>query len=142
MTREPAVQTNALVEEASDDRTFRILVAEDDWLIAMEIEATLEEAGFIVVGTAVTSAEAIAMAELHNPHVVLMDIRLQGDGDGIDAAREIYARFGTRSLFISANNDQKTRERADMSNPIGWLPKPFSNTQLVGSLRRAIGMPD
>jgi DNA-binding NarL/FixJ family response regulator len=114
---------------------MRILVVEDDWMIAMEIEAALADAGFTVLGTAASADAAVAMAITRRPDLVLMDIRLEGLRDGIDAAGEIYERLGTRCLFISANADPSTRRRAESTHPLGWLPKPFSSRQLVAAVR-------
>lgn len=114
---------------------LRILVVEDDWLIAMEIEAALSESGFVVLGTASSADDAVSLAIARRPDLVLMDIRLEGLRDGVDAAAEIYERLGTRCLFISANADPSTRRRAEGTNPVGWLPKPFSSRQLVSMVR-------
>lgn len=78
------------------------------------------------------------MAEVHMPELVLMDIRIRGNGDGIYAALEISRRFGLRSLFVSANDDPGTRERAQAAHPLGWLPKPFSTMQLVSAVEEAL----
>lgn len=115
-----------------------VLVVEDDWLIATEIEASLQDAGFSVPGVACSADEAVEMAARHRPDLVLMDIRLEGDRDGIEAATDIYGRFGIRSLFISANSDPSTRIRAEATRPVGWLPKPFSEIQLIAAVRKAL----
>ena len=123
---------------AGEAAAIRVLVVEDEWLTSQEIEAALSEAGFDVVGTAVSADEAIAMARTSRPDLVLMDIRLKGRRDGVDAAVEIYRQSGIRSLFISANNDNLTRNRAGSANPLGWVPKPFSSRQLVSAIRLAL----
>ena len=114
----------------------RVLLVEDDWLISLDLEATLEAADLEVVGTAVTAGEAVNLALAHHPDLVVMDIRLQGDRDGIDAALEIYSETGIRSLFISANDDEETRNRALAANPVGWLSKPFRSAQLVSVIKK------
>lgn len=130
-------------ETATDPKRHRagppvLLVVEDDWLIASEIEAALVDAGFVVPATAGSAEEAIVLAGLHRPHLVLMDIRLEGERDGIEAATEILGRFDIRSLYISANSDPRTRLRAEATRPHGWLPKPFSESQLIAAVRRAL----
>jgi two-component system, response regulator PdtaR len=132
----PADDAERLV--AGDALALRVLIVEDEWLTAQEIEAALVEAGYDVVGTAVSADEAIAMARTSKPDLVLMDIRLKGQRDGVDAAVTIFQQSGTRSLFISANNDTATRNRAEPANPVGWLPKPFSSRQLVSAIRIAL----
>lgn len=115
-----------------------VLIVEDEWLVSMEIEGVLGDAGYDVAGTAVTADEAVRMVEMHRPDLVLMDIRLQGRRDGIQAAIEINRRFGLRCLFVSAHADVGTRERAAAANPLGWLSKPFSGPQLILALEAAL----
>jgi len=115
-----------------------LLIVEDDWLIAAEIEASVQAAGFRVAGTAVSADEAIALAERHRPDLVLMDIRLLGPRDGIDAAIEIRQRLDIPSLFVSAHqNDPGTGARARAARPLGWVAKPFSARQLVEAVENA-----
>ena len=78
------------------------------------------------------------MAGLHRPDIILMDIRLQGPRDGVDAASEIGRRFGLRRLFVSANDDQAMQERAQEACPLGWLPEPFSGGQLLSAVKAAL----
>lgn len=116
----------------------RVLVVEDEWLVSMEIETILENAGFQVVGVAVSADEAVRMAETERPDLVMMDIRLKGRGDGVDAALEINRRLGLRCLFVSAYTDDRMRERAQAARPLGWLSKPFSDRQLLKTLQAAL----
>lgn len=134
--RPPAVAIGR--EDATRSRGERILVVEDDWLVSLEIESALGDAGFEIVGIATTAAQALSMAELHQPQLILMDIRLRGSTDGVDAAIEIYRRLGIRSVFVSANLDPKMKERAQAADPMGWVPKPFSSPQLVSGVNAAI----
>lgn len=117
--------------------SLRVLVVEDEWLVSMEIESALEEGGYECVGIAVSAEEAIELARTLRPQLVLMDIRLKGDIDGVQAADELNKRHGLRCLFISAHADAQTKERASGANPIGWLPKPFSAPQLIQTLEAA-----
>jgi len=116
----------------------RVLIVEDEWLVSMETEAVLVDAGYQVVGTAASGDEAVHLVEIHGPDLVLMDIRLQGTRDGIDAAAEINCRFGVRSLFVSAHVDAGTQERGRATNPLGWLSKPFSGPQLLLAMQSAL----
>lgn len=115
----------------------KILIVEDEWLVALDIEATLSRADYEIVAIAGSAEEAIEMVARHNPDLILMDIRLNGPRDGIDAAIEIARRFGVRCLFASANIDAAARERAQAANPVGWLSKPFSAQQLLEAVRLA-----
>jgi DNA-binding NarL/FixJ family response regulator len=78
----------------------RILVVEDDFLIALQTEAALTEAGFSVVGIAATAEEAIALAREQRPFLAVMDIRLAGERDGIDAAGELFRELDRRRPMI------------------------------------------
>jgi CheY-like chemotaxis protein len=73
------------------------------------------------------------------PDLVLMDIRLRGMRNGIDAAREIRERFGIRSLFVTANSDPETQRQGGMADPAGWLQKPVSGEDLVASVVACLG---
>lgn len=114
-----------------------ILIVEDDLLIALDIEMTLEEAGHKVVGTATTAGAAVDMAEQHHPDVVLMDLRLADGSWGGDAAREIRARLDTALVFLSGNLDPATRERLLPLDPVAMLSKPFLPGQLLKAVAAA-----
>lgn len=115
----------------------RILIVDDDWLISLHLEQLLITAGYEVVGIATDAATAITLAERERPDLVLMDIRLQGPVDGVEAAREIIDRFAIQSLFISAHTDQGTVTRALTARPRGWLPKPFTEAELLEAVGAA-----
>jgi DNA-binding response OmpR family regulator len=128
-------------EPASADRPTeapRILIVEDDYVVGLELEAGLSEAGFAVVGPARSAVEAIRLAGSQRPMLVLMDIRLAGRRDGISAAIEIFEIFGIRSIFATAHHDQGTRVRADKAAPLGWLAKPYQLQQLISMIGTAI----
>jgi len=88
----------------------RLLVVEDDYFVAIELEYRLKVAGFHLVGLVGTAAEAIASAEAERPDLVI--IRLAGPRDGIEATIEIKGRFGVSSIFASAHSDPDTKRRA------------------------------
>ena len=112
----------------------RILIVEDELFVAMDIETVVIKAGHEVVGFAGTAERAVALAGEKRPDLVLMDIRLAGDRDGIDAAIEIRQRFDIPSLIISAHGDAQTRERARPARALGFIPKPFDHTLLAIAL--------
>jgi DNA-binding NarL/FixJ family response regulator len=116
----------------------RLLLVEDDWLICLQIERFLKAAGFAIVGVAADAATAIALAERERPDLVLMDIRLSGPVDGIAAAQEIVDRFGIRSLFVSAHDDPGTLARSSGARPLGWVPKPFTEVELLRGVEAAL----
>jgi DNA-binding NarL/FixJ family response regulator len=121
---------------------MRILVVEDDFLIAMQTEAALNDAGFEVVGTARTAEEAVMLAREKRPSLAVMDIRLAGERDGIDAARQLLSEFDIRCIFATAHDDAKTRERAKPFAPLGWLPKPYTASSLVALVAEAVSSLD
>jgi DNA-binding NarL/FixJ family response regulator len=116
----------------------RILVVEDDFLIAMQTEIALTTAGFEVVGPATTAEEAVALAGETQPALAVMDIRLASTRDGIDAARQIYQDFAIRCIFATAHDDAHTRGRAEPYAPLGWLPKPYTMASLVAVVAEAV----
>ncbi len=120
----------------------RLLIVEDDFLIAMEAEAALSEAGFSVLDVATTAEEAFALARQHQPEVVVMDIRLAGQRDGIDAAGDLYRELGLRCIFATAHDDQRTRARAEPYGPLGWLTKPYTMASLVSLVRAVLSKPN
>ena len=115
----------------------RILIVEDEYFVALTIEDALVDAGYDVVGVEASAEAAILRALEAGPDLILMDIRLAGKMDGIDAALELR-RHGLRVLFASAHSDDATRERGEEARPLGWLTKPFSGSELVASVRRAL----
>ena len=116
----------------------QVLIVEDEFFVALDLETTLQGAGFEVVGVANNAVDAVRLAEAHKPSVILMDVRLAGERDGVDAAIEIFERFGIRSIFASAHNDPGTMARASRANAAGWLAKPYSSQSLLAAVDAAI----
>ena len=117
-----------------DPRRLDILVVEDDMIIAMDVEDGIEELGHNVVGSAVTAAQAVELAGSLRPDVVLMDLRLADGSFGGDAARDILARYGIRSIFVSGNLDPVTRSQLAELEPVAMISKPFVQSQLAQAL--------
>ena len=115
-----------------------ILLVEDDFLVGMEVEAGLQEAGYEVAGVAATADEAVALAAARRPALVVMDIRLASERDGVDAAIEIFRTLGIRSIFASAHGDARIRARAEAAQPLGWVAKPYRVETLVKAVREAL----
>jgi DNA-binding NarL/FixJ family response regulator len=149
-TRDLAAPTERGVEReyrtvAKDDETSgapaslgRVLIVEDDYLVASELAATLADAGLRVVGVAGTADQAIQLARTYRPDLAVVDVRLIGQRDGVDAALVIFNELGIRSIFASAHDDPDTRERAKRAAPIGWLGKPYSPARLITMIRAAL----
>jgi CheY-like chemotaxis protein len=120
------------------DRAWRLLVVEDEALIAEETADRLTRMGHEVVGIADTGREAIDMAQDHRPDLVLMDIHLKGRMTGIEAAQQIYDSLGTPVVFASAHSDRETLQRAQTNAQFGYILKPFRENDLTLALRVAM----
>lgn len=119
--------------ERLDGRALRVLIAEDEGLVALDLASIVEQLGGEAVGVVVTASEAVAQAGLLSPDVVLMDIRL-ARGDGIEAAHEIRVRFGTPAVFVTGNTDAETMRRLRVHSDAPVVRKPI----VIGDLRDAI----
>lgn len=109
---------------------LRLLIVEDEAIIALALQQALAMLGHRVCAIAATAPDAVAAAALHQPDLVLMDIKLQGDEDGICAALAIWGRFRIRSLFMSAFDTAATHMRALAAQPVGFLAKPYRMEEL------------
>jgi len=108
----------------------RILVVEDDSASARLIEMTLKSLGYAVPAVVSSGEEAIKKAGEVHPDLVLMDIRLKGDMDGVQAAEEICARFNIPVVYLTAYADDDTLQRAKITEPYGYILKPFQKGEL------------
>jgi two-component system, response regulator PdtaR len=120
------------------NRSARILIVEDQYFVAVDSEMHLRSAGFECVGLAATSEQAVQLASELKPDLVLMDIRLAGEGDGVQAAIDIYRDCGIRSIFTSGHADNVVREQACRAEPLGWLSKPYSNSELLRAVSEGL----
>jgi CheY-like chemotaxis protein len=116
----------------------KILIVEDQTIVALNIKSQLKNLGYAVPCTAVSGEEAIKEAELTNADLVLMDIMLKGNMDGIEAARIIKSRFGTPVIYLTACTDFETLERAKQTNPEGYISKPFKEEDLCKNIEAAL----
>jgi DNA-binding NarL/FixJ family response regulator len=124
-------QTDEMEVVPREQARTRILVVEDEFLIALQTEAALADAGFEVIGVATTAEEAVRLARNQRPSLAVMDIRLASARDGIDAARELFGELNIRCIFATAHDDPDIRQRAEPYAPLGWLAKPYTTTSLV-----------
>lgn len=116
----------------------RILIVEDDFLIAMSIEDVARQMGMQVVGIATASAEAQRLCAAEKPDFATMDIRLADGESGIETARTLQHEHGVRSLFVSAFCHGANRRASEDSQPLGWISKPFTTAQLATAFRMAV----
>jgi DNA-binding NarL/FixJ family response regulator len=106
------------------------------------MESALTEAGIEVAGVAGSAEEALLLAQAEQPALAIMDIRLAGKRDGIDAALELFVTHRIRCIFATAHNDKSTRVRAEPAQPLAWVPKPYAMASLVEAVRKALQDPD
>ncbi|TPQ24751.1 EAL domain-containing protein [Methylomonas koyamae] len=116
----------------------KILIVEDEGIIAMDIRRQLEDFGYDVVATAFSGGQAITLAEEHKPNLVLMDIVLKGDMDGISAAHAISESLHIPVIFLTAYSDPATLRRAQVTGAYGYLIKPFRPDELHASIEVAL----
>lgn len=116
----------------------KILIVEDEHIVAWDIKETLEKIGHSVVDRVVSGAEAIRAATVAQPDLVLMDIRLQGEIDGIVAGNDIYHRLDIPIVYLTAHADELTLKRATHSNPFGYIVKPFQSHSLQTTVEIAL----
>lgn len=112
----------------------RILIVEDEAVTSVMLEKTLKELGYEVVGSAFDGKEAIELARDKRPDLILMDIRIQGDMDGIETAKQIYQQYNIPSIYLTAHSDEDTIKRAVESGPFGYLIKPFKERELYSNI--------
>ncbi|MFA7694349.1 MAG: response regulator [Methanoregula sp.] len=116
----------------------RILIVEDETIVAMTIEDALHGMGYSVVGPVSTAEDAIQKAGETRPDLILMDIRIQGEKDGIAAAEEINRLYHIPIVYLTAHSDEKTLERAMKTQPYGYLIKPFRDRELHSTIEIAL----
>ncbi len=116
----------------------RILIVEDQRLIAADLENTLQKLGYTTVGVAPTGEEAVQKAGSCTPELVLMDIRLRGDMDGIEAAGIIRERYDLPVVYLTAYADEETLLRAKLTTPFGYVVKPFNERELRAAIEIAL----
>ncbi len=116
----------------------RILVVEDEAIVARDIQMQLVELGYEAVGHAARGDDAIALAMALRPHLVLMDIQLAGEMDGITAAHTMRTQLGLPVVFLTAFAADDTLERAKLTEPYGYILKPFSERELRTVLTMAL----
>lgn len=115
-----------------------ILIVEDEQLVALSIEGHLERLGYQVVGTAASGEEACRKAAELEPDLVLMDVRIEGPMDGIEAARRMRASRHVPVVFLTAYCDVETLERAKVVEPCGYIVKPFNPRDLHTTVEMAL----
>ena len=118
--------------------TDKIMVVEDEWVVADQLCKDLKDLGYTVCSTASTGDEAIKKVEADRPDLILMDIVLKGKIDGIEAADRVNSQFNIPILYLTAYTNQEYIERAKQTNPFGYLLKPYNQNELYANIEMAL----
>ncbi len=108
----------------------RIMVVEDEGITALRIQGSLKQMGYTVTSLVFTGEEAVEKAAEEKPDLVLMDIMLGGDMDGVEAAGKIHALYGIPVIYLTAHSDEKMLKRIRSTRPFGYITKPFDDREL------------
>lgn len=116
----------------------KILIVEDESIVSMGLKQDLKKIGINVSGIASTGKQAIKQAEKTNPDLILMDIKLKGKMDGIQAAEKIVEKYDIPIIYLTAYGDNKTLQRAKITEPYGYIIKPYKERDLKVSIEMAL----
>ena len=117
---------------------LNILIVEDNIIIAEDLQYMLEDLGYNVVGIAMSYYEALDLLQEKKPDICLLDVILKGEKDGIHLAETINEKYGTPFLFITSHSDRVTIDRAKLTQPKGYIVKPFDPTELLARIRKCL----
>lgn len=117
---------------------MKALVVEDEMVVARHLSRVLEEIGYTVPAMALTTEEALEIIDQHHPDIVLIDIVLKGEEDGIDLARRLRADYNVPFLFITSHADRQTVRRAKATRPSGYVMKPFKKDEVYAATEIAL----
>jgi signal transduction histidine kinase len=118
--------------------SVRILLVEDESIVAMDMERRLSALGYSVIEHVLSGEDAVAKAEQEKPDLILMDIHLKGKMDGIQAAERIKSTLGTPVIYITAYSDETTLSRAKVTEPFGYILKPFQEREIYSTIEMAL----
>ncbi|UBF30622.1 response regulator (plasmid) [Kovacikia minuta CCNUW1] len=124
--------------DASASTSVRVLVVEDEWVVAIDVRDCMEELGYSIVAIATSGEEAITKARELRPDVVLMDIRLEGEMDGIQAAQQIWNELQIPIIYATGYSDKATVDRATETEPFGYVLKPIKESDLYIAMTLAL----
>lgn len=116
-----------------------VLIVEDESVMAMYLELVLKKAGFTVSDSVTAGEDAVISYRKNNPDIVLMDIRLSGQMDGIDTAKKIRSEDNCKIIFMTGYSNEKIKARAYELNPVAYLIKPFDKKELVSLMKQIVG---
>jgi CheY-like chemotaxis protein len=129
-------------DQESDVNPARVVVAEDQWVVALDIKCAIERSGHKVVCIVSSGEAAIAKAEELQPDLLVMDIHLEGKIDGLDAVGKIWKGSKMPVIFVTANSDERTLRHPVFSGAASLVSKPFSEMDLRSSIEQALTVKD
>lgn len=115
-----------------------ILIVEDELLIAEDIKMNLELLHYNVIGVAIKATEALKIIEENEVHLALLDINIKGEIDGIELGEKIKSKYPIPIVYLTSNSDRRTVERAVLTQPAGYVVKPYNKTDLFTTLAVAL----
>lgn len=116
----------------------KIMIVEDEWIAAEDTQNRLQDLGYVVSSMASTGNEAIQKAKEDKPDLVLTDIVLEGEMDGIEVAKQIYSSFDIPFIYLTAYADDKILEQIKITEPFGYIVKPFTDEDLKIAIELAL----
>ena len=117
---------------------INVLVVEDESIVSKDLQYSLTKLGYNVVGAASNGEKAIELAGLKKPNIILMDIMLKGDMNGIEAAEKIKELYSVPIVFLTAYSDESTLSKAKITEPYGYILKPFKEIDLHTTIEMAV----
>lgn len=117
-----------------DRSNMRIMIVEDELLIQMVNKQMLENAGYVICCSTTSGEEAVPMALERKPHLIIMDIKLDGEMDGITAMEEIQKVINIPVLYVSGNSDEATMKRVQKTNMVDFIVKPVDYNLLMAKI--------
>ena len=122
---------------SDNSSSIKILVVEDESIIAIDIQNMLESLGYTIPAVIFSGEEAIKKSAEMQPDLVLMDIKLNGNIDGVEAAKQIRTRFNIPVVYLTAYSEDNIFHRTEIAEPFGYLPKPFEERGLQSIIEMA-----
>jgi PAS domain S-box-containing protein len=116
----------------------RVLIVEDEYIVTMDLQRRLPGLGYVIAGCTDHGEEAVRLTGELQPNLVLMDIRLKGEMDGVTAAEQIRTRFQLPVVYLTAYADEPTLSRARVTEPFGYILKPFDERDLRTVIEMAL----
>lgn len=112
----------------------KIVIVEDDFIIKLFINKVLSDSGYEIVGEATNSVQVLTLLESCSPDIILMDIGIAGNIDGIETVKQLQSRYNYPVIYMTGNSDDATIKRAEETHPLGIIFKPIDEVKLLTRL--------